>query len=459
MNKRIDSQHLFAQLKSCVRKSQLLALSLNGKTCLSMEAQELVDLGLIPLALETTTKYFSLKPGEMVMLNDPYSGGSGPMTLTVIGAITKDFFAVDRIGFRNHGTLRIPPTPVQPAILEILKNHPESSKDFEILVPEFIKKFETKLQNLKTSRSFIDLQKSIPRIHEALTFSQQIFSDRLREMPSSEAIDEIHFQDHTKIRLKTSIKHGDMSFDFSGTSAPLGFGINDRATAGVCLSSLLKAIQFSGPVHSKLFDCLKIQTPQNSIVNAKFPFSLELGLTEGARALSVLVLRTLRHLDRSLSTAENCTGLCTYKLKFESGKSFSDHLLPGTGASDHCHGTHGVRFLESVENIEQHFPLRFHTFNLRKNSGGGGEYLGGLGQTKVIEVLENGHLDWSMLPYHHSPEGVQGGQAGSLSEIALIRKGHHDLIHLPYKGLETVFAGDRIILQTGGGGGFGEVQV
>ena len=109
--------------------------------------------------------------------------------------------------------------------------------------------------------------------------------------------------------------------------------------------------------------------------------------------------------------------------------------------------------LTDPEVLEARFPIRLVEFSIRSNSGGSGQHHGGNGILRCIEFLES--MDVNMISQHRDvpPPGIKGGKPGALGENILISKEQS-------KKLSGCFAikvkkGDRLIIKTPGGGGFG----
>ena len=107
-----------------------------------------------------------------------------------------------------------------------------------------------------------------------------------------------------------------------------------------------------------------------------------------------------------------------------------------------------------IEALESHYPLRIHRYGLRRGSGGAGLFLGGEGIEREIEFLTGATLslmgERRVLP----PWGLSGGRPGRRGEDWLIRRGSAPE-RLPGKVTVEVKAGDRLLVRTPGGGGWG----
>jgi len=108
-----------------------------------------------------------------------------------------------------------------------------------------------------------------------------------------------------------------------------------------------------------------------------------------------------------------------------------------------------------VEAMESDTPIRVHRLSLRENSGGAGRQRGGLGVLKEYEILD-GEVAFTCRGERHffAPKGAQGGGDGAKAHAVIQRAdGAQEVI--PSKAMATLRAGDRIIVETAGGGGNG----
>lgn len=477
-NSRIPGQHLYEWSVDLQKQLNCTALCLPDGTAFHLSPTHLTDTALLPFATEIVSKYFKPHDGDVFVVNDPYGGGSDLSQMTLVGVLEAGkYFAVKRVAnptrlaltssLHEEG-LRIPPTPLlfqgklNHEILEVMGGHPMAAPGFARNISAAVQEFHDALKRSASAPRFKSTKPDPDLIRDILANLLSQFRERLCDITLAESTEDALLADLSRVRLRTVVKKGEILFDFSGTTPVGSFAMTDRAIAGVCLSSLLSAIDWRGPVHSRLFDCLKIQTPAGSCVNARFPQSLGLGYRDGAFLISNLVLKTLQQIDATLTFPQTSPIHCAYALKFQNGSEFFDTLEPGLPASIHQFGLAAdqepapLNTPHSIEECETKFPLRFMLVGFRKNSGGHGEREGGMGKTKVIEVREAAKLVWQFLPYDRRPEGTRGGKAGAQPEIGIVRAGQHEVLHLGFAGEEALAAGDRVIVQSAGGGGYGE---
>ena len=110
-----------------------------------------------------------------------------------------------------------------------------------------------------------------------------------------------------------------------------------------------------------------------------------------------------------------------------------------------------------IEALGNRYPFRVTAYSLRRGSGGSGQHPGGDGLVRELEFLTGTECTLLTERRRIAPYGLKGGAEGKKGKNLLIRNGR--TIPLPGKVSMTVQSGDRIRMQTAGGGGFGESRV
>ncbi|MEP6741904.1 MAG: hydantoinase B/oxoprolinase family protein, partial [bacterium] len=145
-----------------------------------------------------------------------------------------------------------------------------------------------------------------------------------------------------------------------------------------------------------------------------------------------------------------------------SGSEFSyyETVAGGMGARPHQDGmsavhTHMTNSLNTpAEALEYAYPLRVREYAIRKGSGGKGKQCGGDGVVREIETLAPAHMSLLADRRKNSPYGLQGGENGGAGTAAII---HHQLeLSIGSKGTWELETGDRVRIETPGGGGWGQ---
>jgi 5-oxoprolinase (ATP-hydrolysing) len=142
---------------------------------------------------------------------------------------------------------------------------------------------------------------------------------------------------------------------------------------------------------------------------------------------------------------------------------YYETVAGGSGAGEGFDGTDGVHThmtntrITDPEVLEHRYPVRLHRFALRRGSGGAGRWRGGDGLVREVEFLAP--LELSILSQHRvsAPFGMAGGRAGAVGYQVIVRP---DGSRRELQGIDgcEVEPGDRLVLETPGGGGYGEVE-
>ncbi|KAJ1617567.1 Hydantoinase B/oxoprolinase-domain-containing protein [Pavlovales sp. CCMP2436] len=141
---------------------------------------------------------------------------------------------------------------------------------------------------------------------------------------------------------------------------------------------------------------------------------------------------------------------------------YYETIAGGCGAGPGWHGTSGVQChmtntrITDVEVLERRFPVAVCSFSLRRGSGGAGEWRGGDGVVREVEILADG-VTATLLTERRvlRPFGMRGGRAGAAGRNTLSRAASGDVLGLGGKNRVRCGKGDVIKIETPGGGGWG----
>jgi N-methylhydantoinase B len=127
---------------------------------------------------------------------------------------------------------------------------------------------------------------------------------------------------------------------------------------------------------------------------------------------------------------------------------------PGQDGMSAVH-THMTNSLNTpAEALEYAYPLRVSEYSIRKGSGGKGKHRGGDGVVREIETLAPARMSLLADRRRHAPYGLSGGEDGKRGRNLIIREGNVRQINS--KGSWELLPGDRVRIETPGGGGFGQ---
>jgi 5-oxoprolinase (ATP-hydrolysing) len=244
--------------------------------------------------------------------------------------------------------------------------------------------------------------------------------------------------------------------DFRGTSAQADNNFN--APASVCTAAVLYVfrtlIDEDIPLNAGCLKPLKLIIPPGSMLNPRYPAAVVAGNVETSQCIVDALYGALGVLAASQGTMNNFT--------FGNEKhQYYETIAGGSGAGADFDGTAAVHThmtnsrLTDPEVLELRFPVRLHEFRIRSGSGGAGRHRGGDGAVRRIEFRES--MTASILANHRriAPFGLQGGEPGSLGKNRVIRA-DGSVEELPATASIAVAAGDTFVIETPGGGGFGE---
>jgi N-methylhydantoinase B len=450
-----------------------------------------VHLGSMAFAMGDLVRQRAWRPADMLVVNDPYLGGTHLPDVTVIAPVfVRDIlvgFVANRahhanIGCETPGSMPvsqhleeegivIPPTllfssgQLQQSCLDLLQM-PAGALEGDLaaqvganqlgvqrfceLVGEFSStSFKAGVRELDAYADRI-----MAKLIGALTPGNYSFEDFLDDDGfGSSAI---------PLSLSLTVEAQSVELDFTGSSNMVPGNLNCpesvvAAAVYYCFRCLLPE---ESPSCSGLFRRLKILTKPRSILNAERPAAVAAGNVETSTRLVDLIFGALAQiLPEQIPAASQGTmnNIALGRIDPASGVrwDYYETVAGGLGAGPRADGlscaqSHMTNTLNTpVEVLEMSYPLRVTRYSERQGSGGAGKSRGGNGVIKEYEFLEPAQLTLLTERRRFAPWGLAGGEDGAKGENLL--NGHS----LPGKCSLSVEAGDRLEIRTPGGGGWG----
>lgn len=275
---------------------------------------------------------------------------------------------------------------------------------------------------------------------------------------------EEELDDGSPLRVGITVEGGRARFDFTGT-APVHPG-NLNAPPAVGRSAVLYVLRLlldePLPLNEGLLAPVEIHLPEGSLLNPGFSRdpahapAVVGGNVETSQRLVGLLLKALKLAASSQGTMNNV-------LFGNQRFGYYETVCGGAGAGPGFHGADAVHThmtntrITDPEVLEHRYPVRLESFRIRRGSGGAGRFHGGDGAVREITFLEPASL--SVLTQHrtHGPFGLEGGCPGAPGAQRVIRTSGEALELGSVDGCE-VEAGDRLVLETPGGGGWGQPE-
>jgi len=269
------------------------------------------------------------------------------------------------------------------------------------------------------------------------------------------------------IRAAVRIAGDQAEVDFTSTDLQTSGGVN--ANFAITLSATLYCfrclIQEDVPYNAGISRAIRVIAPPGTIVNALHPAAVAGGNVETSQRITDVVLgalaKALPHIIPAASqgTMNNVT-LGGKRPDDDSPFAYYETIGGGMGGRNGMPGLSGIHTHMSntrntpIEAIEHYLPVRIRRYALRQDSGGPGQYPGGEGILREYEMLTETSITLLSERRSSHPYGANGGEPGAC--------GRNEVIHADGT-VETVSAktrlelmrGDRLRIETPGGGGFG----
>lgn len=281
------------------------------------------------------------------------------------------------------------------------------------------------------------------------------------------------------IRVKITIEGSSAQVDFTGSAAQVRGPINAvEAITVSAVSYVFRCLLGNDvPASAGLMRPIQAIAPEGTIVNAVHPASVAGGNVETSqRIVDVLFKALARALPNRIPAASQGTmnNLTIGGIDSRPGSgarefSYYETVAGGMGARPlfaglsaiHTHMTNSLN--TPAEALEYAYPLRVHEYRIRRGSGGKGKHRGGDGVVREIETLVPARMSLLADRRKRGPYGLSGGEDGKPGSAAIISKSARSDTRkvgrkrtIASKGSWELEAGDRVRIETPGGGGFGK---
>jgi N-methylhydantoinase B len=263
-----------------------------------------------------------------------------------------------------------------------------------------------------------------------------------------------------KIKVKVTIDRENRSatIDFNGTSQQLNSNFNapKAVTQAAVLYVFRTLVDDNIPLNAGCLKPLEIIVPDGCMLNPTYPAAVVAGNVETSQTIVDALYGALGVMAASQGTMNNFTfGNEQYQ--------YYETICGGSGAGINFNGTDGVHThmtnsrLTDPEVLETRYPVQVESFSLRPESGGKGKYSGGNGVIRRIKFLEP--MTANILSNHRviSPFGLNGGEAGKVGRNWIQRRNGSEE-NLDSTATLEMESGDIFVIETPGGGGFGQVS-
>ncbi len=464
-----------------------------------------VHLGSMPMSVKAALAHEkTLQPGDVVILNDPFAGGTHLPDLTMVAPVFEpsDGFArpVFYVAVRAHHAdvggmspgsmplsrdvfqegIRIPPTKLYRQgrlnvdllrlLLSNVRTPLEREGDLAAQVGS-LRVGDKRLRALVEKNGRPEVEKYCRALQD---YSAKIMRQTIRRIPNGRYTAEDLLDDAgpgegsepVPIRVGIRVTGNSMKIDFAGSAPQMPGCLNAvRAVTRSAVYYVLRCLApDDAPASAGLMRSVRVMTPQGSVVDARFPAATAGGNVETSQRIVDVLLRALaKALPDQIPAASSGTmnNISIGGIHPGTGEPFSyyETIGGGMGAGPAGPGTSGVHthmtnsLNTPIEALEYDFPLRVREYRLRTGSGAKGRNRGGDGIVRTLEVLTGCTATILSERRVNPPYGLNGGDAGKKGRNYLVDRGRRK--NLAGKVSLQLTAGQAVRIETPGGGGWG----
>jgi N-methylhydantoinase B len=463
-----------------------------------------VHLGAMPASVAAAMRAFpNWSAGDLVILNDPYQGGTHLPDITTIspvftenndGSDRPDFFVASRahhadVGGMTPGSLPLSTEIYQEGVIIPPIKLYEAGRLNEAVLRLLLRNVRTpdeRRGDLSAQRAAHSIGerrlRELMAAHgraEVLDYvgHLQAYSERLTRAVIATWPDGSYvFEDVMEwieddrlnlipIRVTVQIAGDNVTFDFTGSAPAVHGSLNAvlSVTQAACWYVVRCLVGDEVPVNAGCFAPARVIAPAGSIVNALPPSAVAAGNVETSQRIVDVVLGALAQAlpERIPAASQGTMNNLTIGGQLPDGSPYAyyETIAGGMGAAPDAPGLSGVHthmtntLNTPVEALETAFPLRVKRYALRGNSGGTGRHRGGAGIIREYELLAPATVTLLSERRTVAPWGLAGGGEGARGRTVLI---HPDGAEeeLPSKFTRHLSRDTRLRLETPGGGGW-----
>ncbi|MGA1840559.1 MAG: hydantoinase B/oxoprolinase family protein [bacterium] len=463
-----------------------------------------VHLGSMPLSVKSAIENTVFHEGDMVILNDPFKGGTHLPDITIVAPVFSEdkdgpvFHVANRahhadVGGMTSGSMPIATSIFQEGIiippLKILENGRMDQKMMRFFLSnvrtpveregDFAAQIMANITGVRRVKGCME-KYGLPMVdfyaRSLMDYAERIMRKTVEMIPDGDYEFEDFMDDdgvgeeRVKIKVILRVKGDEAILDFSGSHGQVKGNIN--AVYAITLSCVLYA--FRSLIREDILTnagCARpitIITKKGTIVDAQFPSAVAGGNVETSQRIVDVVLGALfKALPDDIPAASQGTmnNITIGGMDERTGNPFAyyETLGGGMGASGKGNGasalhSHMTNTLNTpIEALEYAYPFLVTEYSIRRGSGGKGRFSGGDGLVREIRLLSDAEVTVLSERRRIPPYGLSGGLPGKPGKNMVIRDGITS--ERPGKFSEHLKKGDTLRIETPGGGGYGEPDI
>lgn len=464
-----------------------------------------VHLGAMPLSVAAAVEAFGndLSPGDLIVLNDPFRGGTHLPDITMVSPVFAEGAAHESslLGFTASRAHHADVGGMTPGSMPVAR---EIYQEGLIIPPVRLMRtgkmdtglLDLILANVRTPQERLgDLQAQIaanrrgeerllalvarygrPQVTEAmaelLAYTERTTRHLLTSLPDGtyrfeDCLDDDGVSNEpVPLRVAVTVRGDSAAVDFSGSAPQQAGSVN--AVYAITLSAVYYVFRcllgLDVPDNAGCLAPIEVIAPPGTVVNALPPAPVAGGNVETSQRIVDVLLGALAQAcpEKVPAASQGTMNNVTIGGVLPGGGSFAYYETIGGGmgarpgadgpSAVHSHMTNTLN--TPVEALEYAYPLRVLRYEIRRGSGGAGQFRGGDGIRRDLQALTDCRVTLLTERRRRGPYGLAGGGPGQPGENILMRDGRE--IPLPGKGTFELKAGEVLSLRTPGGGGYGE---
>jgi N-methylhydantoinase B len=483
-----------------------------------------VHLGSMPMSVRAAIERFPLVPGDMVMLNDPFAGGTHLPDITLVAPVfvgsaqkrsrgggRPDFYVASRahhadVGGTYPGSMglcreiyqegfRIPPVKlarggaIDRDVLALLLANVRTPEEREGDLGAQIAACHTGATRLEEICGRYGLARAQQAAGDLLAYSQEMMAAFLAQVPAgvyraedfldNDGVSErpvriavaVTVHDRrgalSRRRTRAGMRAPQVTVDFTGSDLQVEGSVNavEAITYSACFYVFRCLLREDVPATAGLMRGIQVIAPEGTVVNARPPAAVAGGNVETSQRIVDVLLRALAGAIPEripAAAAGTMNNLTIGGIDLRTGEPFAyyETIAGGMGARPTKAGVSGVHthmtnsLNTPAEALEYAYPLRVRRYSLRVGSGGSGLHRGGDGIVREVEVLTDAEVTLLADRRRRGPWGLSGGTEGAAGKAFVVR-GNGSTEELPGKFNVRLRKGEKIRIETPGGGGWG----
>ncbi len=461
-----------------------------------------VHLGSMPLSVQAAIQAVDFGDRDMVMLNDPFKGGTHLPDITLVAPIfaggdKPSFYVANRAHHADVGGMAAGSMPLSTSLyqegviippLKIVRNGLVDDGIMNLILNNVRTPVEREgdfaaqiMANRTGVRRLEELlakygPKTVAFYAEALMdYAERITRNTIADIPDGT----YRFTDHMDgdglgsgpIRIETvlTVSGETAHLDFTGSGDQVRGSVN--AVRSITLSAVLyvfrSLIGRDIPTNGGILRPIEVRTRRGSVLDARFPAAVAGGNVETSQRVVDTVLGALaRALPERIPAAGQGTmnNVTIGGTDERTGLPFAyyETLAGGMGAGSFGPGESGVHshmtntLNTPVEALEYSYPFQVTEYSIRKGSGGEGKHRGGNGMVREITLLSDCEITVLSERRETAPWGLAGGKPGRQGRNVVVSGQKKQ--EMPGKFNRSLNKGDTVRIETPGGGGWGKMS-